>query len=376
MYKRIPLALLILALCALFVPSAALAIADADGDGFDDVTQDLCLGDSAHGETACSGLLLGSNLTAPHNNGTACAGACVFYPTVIPGGTATALVNSVIVRWRIKDGDPAGSEFRLRVVKILPLDTVQGVRTGPVLLANGGTDVLVRSGDIHVPIAAGESIGLQVPAGVNVFTRTNAGATTARHDTDLPDGNIGGLAGSANDEQLFSADIEPDADGDTYGDITQDLCATDATRQTACADVTGPTVNIAITKKKFRVNRKGAVISKAVPAGTAFTTTLSEAADVTYKIYRRLPGRVVKNKCVGQTPNNRVKKKCTRAVLTHTFTKSLPAGVSAVAYSGRYKRNGKTVTLKHGAYELRITAKDAAGNSGTNATEPKFSVVK
>jgi uncharacterized repeat protein (TIGR01451 family) len=38
----------------------------------------------------------------------------------------------------------------------------------------------------------------------------------------------------AGDELLMNADIERDADGDGYGDETQDLCPTDPTRHTAC----------------------------------------------------------------------------------------------------------------------------------------------
>lgn len=34
--------------------------------------------------------------------------------------------------------------------------------------------------------------------------------------------------------------VEPDADADGYGDETQDLCPTDATRQTACPAIVGP----------------------------------------------------------------------------------------------------------------------------------------
>ncbi|MBJ7347063.1 MAG: hypothetical protein JHC87_00670, partial [Thermoleophilaceae bacterium] len=246
MYKRIRFALLILTLCALFVPSAALAFPDADGDGFDDVTQDLCLGDSAHGETACSGILLGANLTAPKDGSSTSVGiASVFYPTAIPGGTLSPLVNSVIVRWRIKNGNPVGAEYRLRVVKVLPLDTVQGIKTGPVLLGATGIDTIVRSGDTHVPIAPGETIGLQIPAGTDFFFRSTLGANFDENDTDLPDGGTPGGVNLAWADQvmMFSADIEPDADGDTYGDITQDLCTTDATRHSACADVVGPTVS-------------------------------------------------------------------------------------------------------------------------------------
>jgi hypothetical protein len=35
-------------------------------------------------------------------------------------------------------------------------------------------------------------------------------------------------------ESVYNADVEPDADGDGFGDETQDLCAADPTRQTAC----------------------------------------------------------------------------------------------------------------------------------------------
>ena len=70
------------------------------------------------------------------------------------------------------------------------------------------------------------------------------------------------------------ATVEPDADGDGYGDETQDQCPTQATTQGAC-DTTAPGV------QGFGVN------------GDQISYSLSEAATVSLQLEKKAKGRKV-----------------------------------------------------------------------------------
>ena len=72
---------------------------------------------------------------------------------------------------------------------------------------------------------------------------------------------------------MLSADIEPDADHDGFGDETQDKCPTDATTHDACPDKTAPTTTLSGSAKQNFLKQK-AVIVTALPseAGTVDAT--------------------------------------------------------------------------------------------------------
>jgi hypothetical protein len=150
-------------------------------------------------------------------------------------------------------------------------------------------------------------------------------------------------------ELLVAAMIEPDVDGDGFGDETQDQCAAQATTQGPC-DTSAPGVS------GLKVN-----------GGKVFYN-LSEAATVTFKLEKKLPGRKVGRKCVKQTPQNKAKKRCPRF-------KKVGAEFSGPGAAGPNKvtlPNGKK--LKPGTYRLTMTATDAAGNTATKTT--RFTVAK
>ncbi|HEY1285088.1 MAG TPA: hypothetical protein VGF04_03300 [Solirubrobacterales bacterium] len=140
-----------------------------------------------------------------------------------------------------------------------------------------------------------------------------------------------------------AAIVEPDADGDGFGDETQDQCPTQASTQGPC-DNTKPGVS------GFKVK------------GSKISYKLSEPATISFKLERKSPGRKVGGKCVKQKPSNKKKKKCPR------FKKV------GAKFSGPGKQGANTAPLpngkklKPGTYRLTITATDAAGNTTTKTT--------
>jgi hypothetical protein len=141
-------------------------------------------------------------------------------------------------------------------------------------------------------------------------------------------------------ELLVAGTIEPDADGDGFGDETQDQCPSQKTTQGAC-DNTAPGVT------GFKVS------------GDKIHYKLSEAATVSFKLEKKVKGRRVGGKCVKQTAKNKTKKACP------LFKK---VGAS---FSGPGKQGPNTATLpngkklKPGTYRLTMTATDVAGNKTT-----------
>jgi len=207
----------------------------------------LLVASSLHAARAKAGIALGSALgTAP--NGAVCEfealepvqRVCTVGQDDLIGGhpAAGGLVapfDGVIVRWAVLSG-PAlpgtGSvELALRAV------------SGPGYLERGGQVELPPSlpGTVvphtfpeRMPISVGQPIGLTITI-ANRNTQM-AGAPIAFREAGI--GTISVWSGEpfksiwsteAGAELLLNADIEPDADHDKYGDLTQDRCPTSST---------------------------------------------------------------------------------------------------------------------------------------------------
>jgi hypothetical protein len=128
----------------------------------------------------------------------------------------------------------------------------------------------------RLPIPAGGYVGLLVPNGLTQgFQESPGGASKFLQASDGGEGaTIAG--GSLNGTVLYDADIEPDADHDGYGDVTQDSCpAAGGVHDGTCppkGDTSPPPMLHAKTPKILSVKRdkKGryAVKIKTLQAGT------------------------------------------------------------------------------------------------------------
>jgi hypothetical protein len=150
------------------------------------------------------------------------------------------------------------------------------------------------------------------------------------------------------EELLVAASIEPDADGDGFGDETQDACPSQAGTQGQCVSNPPPPPPLTLG---------GAGVS-----GGKIFYTLSREATVSLALAKRVAGRKVKGRCVKPTRKNRRKKRCQRYAKIKVSFAAAPgaAGTNTLPLP---KRNGRK--LSRGRYRLRITATLTDGTKAT-----------
>lgn len=338
---------------------------DEDADGYGDVSQDLCPG-SPIGTGACSGALFGSALSGDHSYSSACGYACLRVQTSVGGASTASPFAGVVVRWRLLGGS-TGS-YRIRTVApagggnytVVGSGSPEAVTTEPQLTEK------IYSFATRVPIPAGGYVGLAPPPTLGAGAGSGAGATFVELNDHAVDGTTDTEVMQASLELLYDADIEPDADHDGYGDITQDSCPGTATvhdGQCPVIDVfprpaTPKVTGLEVAPNKFRVKPKG--------ASAKLKLTLSREATVAF-------GIEAKKACGGKKGKGR-KARCKPGFhAVQTITEKLPAGQNAVPYGARLRRGSSEAPLRPGSY--RVTAVPTAGGVTGKAARATFKVL-
>ena len=238
--------------------------------------------------------------------------------------TSPAPADGVIVRFRLRTS--AAEPVTLRLATVTKQGTTllaQAVRTGPTVTTQGTGDA--EEFAARLVVHQGEHLALDAPAAHMVYNQ-GGNQFTPRYAPPLVEGQ--GPRGPGADptgELLLQAVIEPDADGDGFGDETQDGCPTQASTQGAC-DTTGPRVRaISVGKRKVRYR-------------------LSEDATVTFRVQR-----------ARRTSTGRVRYRTLRGKFSDDGT----AGVNVRALPRRFRR----ARLPEGDYRLVVRAVDDVGNA-------------
>lgn len=170
----------------------------------------------------------GSDLTLPPDSTVAlnCGGGgpCTWAPSYYRVGNAhpeAAPMDGVVVRFRARSSAADAVTFRLAAVPDGQITAVT-VATGPTVTLSGGgaTDVV----ETRLRAREGIHVALDTAATANTFatggpTSGLFGFTPSLIDRAPPRAD---RPVQRNHELLVNADIEPDADGDGYGDQTQD----------------------------------------------------------------------------------------------------------------------------------------------------------
>jgi hypothetical protein len=226
---------------------------------------------------------IGSNLQSAPNSALNCSFTvrCTFAQTALdPGRQApdglTAPADGALVSWSIRVGD-APELVNLRVLGEESPGSFAGAGTTlPVVLPAADSTTTYPA---HLAVSAGDTIGVDCceSAGSTGFFFAGAGGTTSFWAPPLLDGTAARSASSsAAVEMLLQATIEQDADGDTYGDETQDQCPTDALTRGPCASVAPPAAAVTsgmrsaalrkcVFKKKMNVRKKCAKRARRLP---------------------------------------------------------------------------------------------------------------
>jgi hypothetical protein len=316
---------------------------------------------------APAAVTIGSNLagTGADNLGAYCpsGGVCTGTNLSLPPGSTAANglvspINGVVVRWRVKSGS-SGNPVTLRVLRPAGGATFTGAGTStPAATASGISGFFPT----RLPIRAGDSVGLNIANSALVWANT-AGAnglvwgSLNGYPAGLADGGTAAGAAQGNKELLVQAVVEPDVDGDGFGDETQDGCPADATRQAPpCA--TGPVnpdanpapviSNLRVSPARFRLGS---------PARIRFT--LSETTRYRLAFDQARPGRRRGTRCRLQTRLVRTGRRCTHYTRRGTIRATGSAGAKRRVFRGRIR--GRALPL--GRYRLTATGVDRQGKA-------------
>jgi hypothetical protein len=142
-----------------------------------------------------------------------------------------------------------------------------GVQTmTPNTLNTFPTRIPVRAGDTIGFFHSGGPCGVAAPGAATRYANPEADVGPGPTQTYLP-----GLASKLD----VSAQLEPDADDDGFGDETQDQCPTDVTRQTDCAP---PDTTITQQPKAKTTKKKATFAFTSSEANSTFECSVDGAA--------------------------------------------------------------------------------------------------
>ena len=338
----------------------AVLEADADHDGYGDFSQDLCPG-SPLATGACSGTLFGSDLQESLETTSFCGYACLRVQKTIGGHSTAAPYDGVVVRWRMLN--PSSGEFGIRVVQ--PNGTGTYLSRGSDVRSVIGSGPLVSqiaSFPTRLPIPAGAYVGLVAPAFASTVGFENEAGSSYGVSNDDPaaGATIVETVAAHPGTMLYDADIEPDADHDGFGDISQDGCPSDPASHDACPPVAaGSSASAGTTAPSPSAQRKPSISGfRAVPKRVPFEGSaklrllLSDAAEVTFTTEARVACRGSGKHC---QPWHRV----------HAFQRALPAGTDTVPYPAGYRRHGRDRWLAPGSYRIAAVPSSSAGAGTT-----------
>jgi hypothetical protein len=321
---------------------------------------------------AGASMTVGSNLTGDgaDNLGSYCpggGGTCTGTNLSLPAGSTaanglTSPINGVIVKWRVKSGS-TGNPVRLRVLRPNGGASFTGAGTSTA----GATVSGVAETASRVSIRAGDSIGLNIGNSALVWANTPSAnglvwGSVNGFTGGLADGATGTGDAQTAKQLLVQAVVEPDADGDGFGDETQDGCPADPTRQTPPCS-TGPTNPNGnpppTTTPVAPVVSAQAVVPASFRLGSLahIRFRLSEAATYRLTFDGILAGRKRGKRCVPQSRLVRTGARCSVYVLRASIAGTGKAGPNSIAFRGRVA--GKALPV--GRYRLTFGAVGSTG---------------
>src|SRR3954453_7814217 len=199
----------------------------------------LVIGVLALPASAEAATTVGSSLRVRANLFVRCNTECTAVQSARPGGAGLVIPqDGVITRWRVRAATQG--TIRLRIVRREDDGGYSSVTIAPaVTLDRGhrpGQDLLYQF-PARIPVRAGDMIGVDRDAkagGIFHSYGTNTAYAVADFAPRLTDtaSDVQPSAGSAGQELLLNVDVEKDADGDGFGDESQDNCPTIANDQT------------------------------------------------------------------------------------------------------------------------------------------------
>jgi uncharacterized repeat protein (TIGR01451 family) len=204
-----------------------------------------------------------------------------------PGVSYAAPSDGVITQWGFWAGSGGASSVKVKVGR--------GTGAGPYLIVGESALQNPATGQLNtyatrISVRAGDFIGLYAGTG---FTLQGSGGQfgSAYTNADVAPGNSYTSAPGSTSQIDVSARLEPDVDGDGFGDESQDLCPTDPSTAAACqADLSvtkasdkaiaspGDAITYTIAIKNNSPNTAKTVsVSDALPSGVTLVSATPSA---------------------------------------------------------------------------------------------------
>ena len=182
--------------------------------------------------SASGAVTLGSTFTATEG----CVGGATYSQTSSSGNSYVMPTEGVITSWAHRAGaGPPDLKFRI-VRQVAETNYFTLVREGP---STPQTANQLNEFPVRIPVKGGDMIGLFVGSSIapyNCASPTGKAADVWYYNPlDYFAGGGTAFEGPGSGYKFdVSAQLEPDADGDGFGDETQDLCPTNASTQGGC----------------------------------------------------------------------------------------------------------------------------------------------
>jgi pyruvate/2-oxoglutarate dehydrogenase complex dihydrolipoamide acyltransferase (E2) component len=183
----------------------------------------------------------GSDLTTTVNGSTNCGPApasCTLFNAAVHTGNTLPVaspVSGVVTGITLKKGIaiPPWSDLQAHAVHQIGPTTFS--RFAPSTMIHPTDAAGFESFNTRFPIAAGDLVGFSATGDFPVAATAPGAAETTTYPNALnPDGTPGTGGAFSNLELMLQAKVEPDADGDGFGDETQDQCPSNASTQGQC----------------------------------------------------------------------------------------------------------------------------------------------
>jgi hypothetical protein len=258
----------------------------------------------------------------------------LFLNTAVAVGTPSYAVpagGGVITSWSVQGWVLGDSQLEFKLVREVAANTFRIVGADPQQRTIPASTL--ASFDVRIPAAGGDLLALWVPAvGVHGFYYDGQAGDVWRFRGGIsPEPGIGDdfvVDGTGGNRTNLSAQLEPDADADGFGDETQDECPTDASTQGQCPDTDPPETEI-----------------------TKTPSNKSEKPKAKYKFTSDEPNSTFECKLKGKGLKKSVKR------------------FGDCDSPRKYKR------LDEGKFKFKVRAVDAAGNVDPSPAKDKFKVV-
>jgi uncharacterized repeat protein (TIGR01451 family) len=278
------------------IQAEATVLGDYDSDGFAG-SDDACADNAAVRVLPCpETTTFGSSmLVVPDPRGFAPSGAGNPTGLVVHDGgsqNVTAAHDGVITRVRFRSATP--DALTVQILHPVASGAEQVTSASPPATPVAGGAVTTVS-DLRLPVKAGDRLGVLSPGAPGAIAAFNNHGVKVFGNPPPAVGETATPSATPADYRLLvQADLEPDVDGDGYGDVTQDVCPFDAARHAGCHADLAVSSNFSSAEVnpgkhaffELSVTNKGPDPAKAVdlrialPPGTAFDGNLGGCPSV------------------------------------------------------------------------------------------------